>query len=461
MTQLTISSFFRRRLFTPIRSAVLCVMALAFISTLIAPVVMADSSCTPDATTTTPGGGLSTCQQELYSSGVYYFDITAGSDNTGSTCGSDGSQTGSTDTSTPGTAGLSGLSVSFVTKNYAFAQGLSVQYGIPWEAVVAQGIIESASGTSHFALTRNNFFGLGAVDSNPDAAYHYPTPEAGWKGYYDFIASNPRYRDHGVFKDPAITDPIAYIKDIKAAGYATDPTYVSKVGGVANAIGKLAATNGWQSSAQLAAANPEMLTNAAKYAAGSGSTGSTPGSGGSDSSDTSCSDGTSGGDSASLGVGKGAFKDIGEVNGYANVLANSQKTNDAFGDKLVGKGNCSFIVAIVWKGIDDPHIGFSGGAKNIWYEHKAQGHADRNVKKGAILIYSDSSLGHVAIYLGNNKVLNDGQIKDASYIEDSWHETYLGWIDPNDIGFPASQEASQSNLVKWLTRYESTNPYGV
>ena len=69
------------------------------------------------------------------------------------------------------TEGLSTHQAEWVDRWYETAQQLSVEFGIPWEAVMAQSIIESGAGTSYYATTRNNFFGLGAVDSNPDNAY--------------------------------------------------------------------------------------------------------------------------------------------------------------------------------------------------------------------------------------------------------------------------------------------------
>lgn len=144
------------------------------------------------------------------------------------------------------TAGLSNLQSAFVDQYHNIAIQLSMEYGIPWEAVMAQGIIESASGTSNFARNRNNFFGLGAVDSNPDNAYSYSSPAEGWKGYYDFIQNNPRYRAAGAFNYP--DDPYGYIAAIKAAGYATDPNYISKVSSVIKAVQNRAAEKNWSSS---------------------------------------------------------------------------------------------------------------------------------------------------------------------------------------------------------------------
>jgi hypothetical protein len=166
------------------------------------------------------------------------------------------------------TAGLSEQQAMFVDQYQGIASALSVQYGIPWEAVMAQGILESAAGTSNFARNRNNFFGIGAVDSNPNNAHSFETPEAGWEGYFKFIRDNPRYRNHGAFQEPAVTDPYEYIKVIKAAGYATDPNYVTKVSTLITAILTRAGEMGWETSAQLAVSNPEMLLAAANNAEG-------------------------------------------------------------------------------------------------------------------------------------------------------------------------------------------------
>ncbi len=192
--------------------------------------------------------------------GIYYYNPT-GSDYC--TIGV-GSYDGST------SAGLSETQAAFVDTYHDIAQQLSVEYGIPWETVVAQGILESAAGTSNFAVNRNNFFGIGAFDSNPNNAFSYATPEEGWRGYYENIRKTSTYRNHGVFQEPNITDPYAYTQAIKDAGYATDPSYVSKVHSLIAAIELRSQEKGWLSSAALAAKYPEMLTNAANYAAGAG-----------------------------------------------------------------------------------------------------------------------------------------------------------------------------------------------
>ena len=168
--------------------------------------------------------------------------------------------------------------------------------------------------------------------------------------------------------------------------------------------------------------------------------------------------------SSDLGPGKGDFSDIGEVKGWDNVLHNSQATDRLFGESLEGDGYCAAIVSRVWHGQDigygyhtDPNTHITNDyAVTLWYEQEGRaGHVDRNVKKGAILLYRSThqSAGHIVIYLGDNKVLNDGHIRDAAFIEDEgWHEIYLGWIDPNDIGW-TSVSASDSTLRSILSGY--------
>lgn len=148
------------------------------------------------------------------------------------------------------TAGLTDLQAAFIDTYHAIAAELGAEYGIPWETVVAQGIVESASGTSEFARERNNFFGIGAFDSNPNAAKSYSSPQEGWKGYFENIVNTSTYREHGAFDYP--NDPYGYLTAIKAAGYATDPNYIQKIGEYIKAIENRAKEKGWQLSSALA-----------------------------------------------------------------------------------------------------------------------------------------------------------------------------------------------------------------
>ena len=141
-------------------------------------------------------------------------------------------------------AGLSPLQSAFVDKNYPIALKLGKEYGIPWETVVAQGILESTSGTSPFAVERNNFFGIGAFDSNPDNAFRYSSHSAGWRGYFENIRNTSVYRANGAFNYP--NDPYGYLAAIKKAGYATAPDYIPAVSAVIKAVENRAIEKNWE-----------------------------------------------------------------------------------------------------------------------------------------------------------------------------------------------------------------------
>lgn len=166
-------------------------------------------------------------------------------------------------------AGLGDRNSNFVDTYHDIAEQLSIEYGIPWETVIAQGILESGAGTSPFARERNNFFGIGAFDSNPDNAYRYENELEGWRGYYENIRKTATYRNHGVFSGDTITDPYAYARAITEAGYAT-PQYADYLEPLIAAVQNRAQEKGWKSSAELAAEHPEMITNAGQNATGGG-----------------------------------------------------------------------------------------------------------------------------------------------------------------------------------------------
>lgn len=217
---------------------------------------------------TTPALAALPSSEELdhiYATNAWYYNSNGYAIGNGGCIISTGTVTGIT------SAGLSPLQADFVDKYHSIAEQLSVEYGIPWETVMAQGILESAAGTSRFAIERNNFFGIGAFDSNVNNAYSYETPMDGWRGYYENIRKTKTYRAHGVFTGANITDPYVYLQTIKDSGYATDPNYVSKVSQIIAAIENRSTQMGWSSSAQLAADYPQMIANAAANAEGSSS----------------------------------------------------------------------------------------------------------------------------------------------------------------------------------------------
>src|SRR5579859_3377804 len=77
--------------------------------------------------------------------------------------------------------GLAGTGQSFVNNE--------AHYGINSLFALSHAIVESAWGDSHYAQTRNNLFGLNAIDTDPDHAFSYPSKAACIDYYFWFLDS--------------------------------------------------------------------------------------------------------------------------------------------------------------------------------------------------------------------------------------------------------------------------------
>ena len=110
--------------------------------------------------------------------------------------------------------------------------------GVPASITLAQGIIESRSGQSALAADGNNHFGIKchnswngrtmlADDDRKDECFRvYDSAEESFRDHSDFL----RYRDRYKFLfDFPVTDYKSWAYGLKQAGYATDPSYASKL----------------------------------------------------------------------------------------------------------------------------------------------------------------------------------------------------------------------------------------
>ena len=87
----------------------------------------------------------------------------------------------------------------------------------------AHASCESAYGNSYLAKTRGNYFGINAVDSNPDRASHMgDSVEEGIISGAIWIKEN--YYDNGY----------TTLASMKRAGYASDPNWAKNISSVAN-----------------------------------------------------------------------------------------------------------------------------------------------------------------------------------------------------------------------------------
>lgn len=127
--------------------------------------------------------------------------------------------------------------------NYAtpMAKIAGSKYGIPWQAIVVQTALETSWGKSSLLKKYNNWGGIKAKKGEAsvnlstgeflngqnvtivDGFKVWKTPYEGAMGYGSFFHENKRYAT--ALKYP--NDPYKFIEEIKKAGYATAPNYVS------------------------------------------------------------------------------------------------------------------------------------------------------------------------------------------------------------------------------------------
>ncbi len=120
-------------------------------------------------------------------------------------------------------------------KDLAIEQML--RYHIPASITLAQGVFESGAGASRLAVQGNNHFGIkchgwsgGTISEDDDALGEcfraYESPRQSYEDHSRFLARNTRYQQ--LFK-LSQTDYKGWAKGLKAAGYATNPQYASKL----------------------------------------------------------------------------------------------------------------------------------------------------------------------------------------------------------------------------------------
>lgn len=142
--------------------------------------------------------------------------------------------------------------MSFIENIATYVKKYAPKYNIiVYSPIIAQAILESASGTSELATNANNYFGLKydsanqkrcpsatgyyvkvGSEQNADGSYtsstmywqKFPNMDAGVQGYFDFLNYSSRYNN---LKN--VDDPETYLNNIKADGYATSLAYVSNL----------------------------------------------------------------------------------------------------------------------------------------------------------------------------------------------------------------------------------------
>lgn len=126
----------------------------------------------------------------------------------------------------------------YIQTYYELAIREMIRTGVPASITLAQGVLESASGSSRLAVNANNHFGIKCKEEwTGDKAYEnddrrhecfrsYTNAEESFTDHSDFLKSRPYYTS--LFDlDP--NDYEAWAYGLKKAGYATSPSYAAKL----------------------------------------------------------------------------------------------------------------------------------------------------------------------------------------------------------------------------------------
>lgn len=155
---------------------------------------------------------------------------------------------------------LSGDRTEYVTQLIGLARQIEREYGLPYEAVLAQSAHESNWGQSGLTIDAHNFFGLKTGSSWGGAVHQLPTREVvngqsvtvpadfraygnvyeGFKGYAEFVHGLSRYHAALGHED----DPVGYIRHLMEGGYATDPAYMVAFERTLGEVREIIAANG-------------------------------------------------------------------------------------------------------------------------------------------------------------------------------------------------------------------------
>ena len=115
-----------------------------------------------------------------------------------------------------------------------------VKHKVPASITLAQGLFESGFGNSPLATNANNHFGIKCHDWKGETYHHdddapqecfrkYPSVEDSYADHATFLKTRSRYAKCFLLD---VCDYKGWAKELKAAGYATLPTYPEKIIGL-------------------------------------------------------------------------------------------------------------------------------------------------------------------------------------------------------------------------------------
>lgn len=111
------------------------------------------------------------------------------------------------------------------------------KYGIPASIILAQGLLESGAGKGRLAMHANNHFGIKCHGWTGEKIFHdddeknecfrkYRHAVESYEDHSEFLKTRPRYAS---LFSLSSSDYVNWAHGLKAAGYATDPAYATKL----------------------------------------------------------------------------------------------------------------------------------------------------------------------------------------------------------------------------------------
>lgn len=126
----------------------------------------------------------------------------------------------------------------YISRYSPIAVSEMIRSGVPASITLAQGLLESSYGKSYLAVQGNNHFGIKCHsdwqgervffdDDSPHECFRkYPSAEQSFTDHSDFLRYKSRYAFLFEYKTD---DYSSWAYGLKKAGYATDPSYASKL----------------------------------------------------------------------------------------------------------------------------------------------------------------------------------------------------------------------------------------
>lgn len=125
----------------------------------------------------------------------------------------------------------------YINNYYKTALKQQSKHNIPASIILAQGLLESGAGRSELATKANNHFGIKCHDWTGKKVYHdddrknecfrkYGHAQESFEDHSAFLVNRSRYASLFALSP---TDYKKWAHGLKAAGYATDPTYAYKL----------------------------------------------------------------------------------------------------------------------------------------------------------------------------------------------------------------------------------------